>query len=201
MMAEAHIPVGIAAAVFATKPTTPEELCLAVLAGTIGAGLPDADLAKNKSRASGVRFGKNLVVGIIFSVFVADLVLKLGLTQKLIRIDCEKTVGAFLFSCLYIFGMLQPHRHFTHSLVCAAAYTMVVSFAYRPAAIPFATAYISHICLDLLTKGPVYLFWPADSGWCLRLCKSNGLANKIFAFVGSVVCVGLVAWNVFGFVN
>ena len=153
--------------------------------------IPCVYLKKGKL-VKGTGFGIVLVATIIIAVFLADCIGKYGLIQSFAQGREERLIGLVLLAVLYIYGSFQPHRHFTHSLVGMCLYYFVLVYTYQPISIPFVSGYASHICLDFITTGPIYLFWPIKKGVCLKLCKSNGFTNKIVTIFATFLCVFLI---------
>ena len=91
------------------------------------------------------------------------------------------TVGILL---LAFFCKTRPHREFSHSLAAMAAGSLCSAFCGGSfLALMFGVGYTSHLALDLLNGRGESLLYPSRQKFCLRLCASDGKANKILGFL------------------
>lgn len=162
----------------------------ALLFGGIGGLAPDIDIKNSK----GFKIA-SIVQIVICTIFIA-------LTTMYLFKDKGQAIGyVSMFSkelliCvgLMIFiiaGKRDSHRGITHSFVSLMFTTLCILAIGKTEGIMWAIGYATHLLIDLLnTKGEM-LLWPKRHRYCLKLCKSDGLVNRVLLFVGliTIVCV------------
>lgn len=194
--------VGTATALAVTMPQNMRELVITISAALVGSVISDIDVSTSESRR-----GLNKVLGIILGVtaITAFLELRFGLgiwtyvqkNSSLMRL----ITGGILFMAVCIFGKGQPHRSFMHSLLAVAIFWGLMADVLPFSALPFVAAMMSHIVADLMNYKKVRLFYPAKAGVSLRLCKANGLINRLLFYVAGA-CMGVeiiyISTQIFG---
>lgn len=101
---------------------------------------------------------------------------------------------------LAFFCKTRPHREFSHSLVAMAAGSMCSALCGGSfSALMFGVGYASHLALDLLNVRGESLLYPSRQKFCLRLCVSDGKANKalglLFGCLSVLIFAGGVLWQ------
>jgi len=183
MMGKTHIFCGIAAALAISRPDSPEGCITAIIGGAAGGIISDMDMRDTRSKDT--IYSRLIAAGIIAAALLTDLAAGIGVIDRIkAAFDRDSVIGAGIFIALCIFGILQPHRKFTHSIVALCLYSSAVGMMHLPLCIPFAAGFASHIALDFLNKKPIMIFWPIKAGICLSLCYSNKFADKLLLFCG-----------------
>lgn len=102
--------------------------------------------------------------------------------------DCQ---GIWLFFWL-------GHRGLTHTLLALAAVSAVtLYFLPLHTALAFIAGYSSHLLADSLTRSGVPLVWPLlDHRYGLKVLKTGGLFEGLI----NLVCLGVIAWMMWGYV-
>ena len=192
MMSKTHLAIGLTASLAIVQPTTFHQCAVAVIGGAVGGVLADNDLLSD-SQANALT-GQGVAFGIAGIALVLDYLFGFGICQFVMAQPRLSAIGGIVFVLLYVIGMGFRHRTFTHSFIAMILYTAAVSFIYAPISKAFATAYCSHLFLDVLNKKKVYLFFPLNCGICLKMCYANKKANTVFWHIGlGVSCVLLIA--------
>ena len=189
MMGKTHLFVGAATALAFTRPDTPEGCVTAMIGGALGGIISDIDMHDNRTKKDAL-YARMFVLGLIAVTLLTGKGEPNGIVAEFSSsLDRTTVMGAGLFILLCIFGVLQPHRKFTHSVIAAAAYSASVGMMYMPLCIPFAAGIVSHIAIDMLNKKKLQLFWPLKTGVGFNLCYSNKLADKLFLIAGVAATV------------
>lgn len=184
MTGKTHIFLGTAAALLMIRPETPETCVTALIGGALGGIISDIDMHDNRSKKDGL-YARLIVLGLIAAALISDKFSGSGLIAQFKgMLDKTTAVGAGAFLLLCIFGILQPHRKFTHSVTAAGLFSAAIGMIYLPLCVPFAAGFISHLAADILNKRKLLLFWPLKAGVCFSLCYSNKLADKLFFAAG-----------------
>lgn len=197
MLGRTHFFVGIAAALAIQQPQTFPVLVAGTGAAAIGGVIPDIDSSSSEAHRSADEAILVSVLAVI-AVIVADRVFHAGIYEK-IRSDSSMervVIGIALFLAVCAFGKRQPHRAFMHSFVALLLFTWCVSIILPAAAPYFATAFGSHMVIDLLNYKGEQLLWPLRHRFCLRMCESDGFINKALMSIGIVVTVFLLVTSV-----
>ena len=90
---------------------------------------------------------------------------------------------------LLIFGLYSKHRTFTHSFLALALFSGLVYLFCRPAAIPFAIGYVSHLVADIFNFAGLRLFYPFKWRPCLEVCRSDKIVNSVLFWTSLVIDV------------
>lgn len=102
-------------------------------------------------------------------------------------------------------GNKFKHRGFTHSLVCVwlicSVCNILVSYTYENivficASYGFILGYISHICLDLITKEGVELFYPVTVNFSILPIKTSSKTERIICKVLNLLVLVLIGYNI-----
>lgn len=196
MMSKTHLAVGVGSALIATMPVGLKLCFISVIGGAIGGVIPDSDILDNDCNSKALL--KQVAAGSMFTtcVLLADKFLNVGICSEVfLRNHTNLVFGLILFFLLYIFGILQEHRRFTHSFLAIALYSFAISCIYPPLTIPFMVGYFSHIVLDLFNKKKVQLFYPFKSGFCFGICYANKIMNKVLMYLGVVVSFVMILYG------
>ena len=185
-MSKTHFVVGLATSLAVIQPKSFNECMVAVIGGGVGGVLADNDILDNDYLADAL-IGQLLALGTAAIAIVLDFYLDFGICQAIINKPFLPIIGGISFTILYIIGFCSDHRTFTHSFLALILYTFTSMLIHVPLAIPLATAYLSHLLLDILNKKKIPLLYPLDFGICLKMCYANKTANKVFMYVGSAV--------------
>lgn len=193
MMSKTHLTVGVGSALATTLPFGPKSCLIAILGGVIGGILPDNDILDNDYTGDAV-LGQVLAAFITGSILFIDKILKIGICNELFSRSLINLIfGITLFIALYIYGIFQEHRKFTHSFLALILYSFSIVCIYPPLVIPFMVGYLSHIIIDLFNKRKVLIFYPFKFGICFKLCYANKIGNKVLMYCGLILsCILLV---------
>ena len=195
MMSRTHLAVGVGTALAITMPQNTRECCLAVMGGAIGGVLPDIDILDNDKV---VLRGQMVAWGVALAAVLFDFITGGSIYRSfLFRNKETMMVGLVAFIMLFVFGVLQPHRGFTHSILGAFLYIYAIHMICPIVAPMFAAGFFSHILIDLLNKKGMRLFFPLKKGVCLRLCYANKMANECLMYLGAIVSVVLLLNGLF----
>ena len=190
MMAKSHIAVGMAAAITVTMPHDASG-ALPVIAGAAAGCLIcdiDCDIAEEKRDSSKWRIAMAVLV---LAVLIEDHMIGGGMWDSLQENIWFIGLAGFALTCT--FAGISSHRGFSHSLLACALETFWLRLIFPAMAMPFATAFLSHIILDLMNKKPVRVLYPLKKGWCLGWFYANRLANRVFEVIGAVWLVIIAA--------
>ena len=183
MMSKTHFAIGLATSLAIIRPQTFNECAVAVIGGALGGVLADNDILDNDYQDDAL-IGQILALGTVVLTLLIDFFFKLGICQSIISTPILSIIGGIGFVVLYIIGFNSDHRTFTHSFLALALYTIAIAFIHIPLVIPFASAYLSHLMLDVLNKKKVPLLYPLEAGICLKLCYASKTANTVFMYIG-----------------
>lgn len=198
MMSKTHITMGVASALVATLPIGPKLCYITTIGGLLGGVVPDNDILDNDYTGDAI-FGQVSAVVVTAGILLLDKILNGGICNELFSRNLISLIfGLILFIGLYIFGIFQEHRKFTHSFFAMLLYSFAVFCIYPPFAKPFFIGYLSHIIIDLFNKKKVQIFWPLKNGICFKLCYANKIGNKILMYCGLVVSCVLLLFGLIG---
>lgn len=189
MMSSTHIAVGVAVAALAVQPQTAGDVIAAVVGGAVGGLICDIDIRTGKLRRDTVV--ARVAVAVLAAVALyADWVFGTGIGQFVVaHASPAQLAGAGLFAVTCVVGASSEHRSFAHSLLAVALWGAGVYLVCEPLAVPFAAGALSHVALDLLNRRPVRLLSPLRCGFCLGVCRADGLVDKALCAAGGVVAV------------
>lgn len=183
MMSKTHLAVGLASSLLVFQPTSFGECVIAIIGGSVGGVLADNDILDNDYQSDAL-IGQVMAFGITGICVFLDYIFKLGMCQMIYKQPTLPIIGGIGFFVLYIVGFCSEHRKFTHSFLAMILYGIATSLIYESFAIPFTTAYFSHLLLDICNKKKVFLFYPLKKGICLNICYANKSANNVLMYVG-----------------
>lgn len=197
MTGKTHFACGEALALCLLRPSTPSALLICLGAAAVGSVVSDVDVTTSESHRDLARI-VSISCAAAALTWAANTILNLELQRFLLRFTSWAQLGAWavLFLALCVFGACRPHRTFMHSLTGLALLGGCVWMGARPFALPFCVAMASHIALDLLNRKGMQLFYPLNRRFALRLCASNGMADRLFCLAGGLgLAAGLALFN------
>ena len=193
MLGKTHGVVGVATALAVMNPATAPELVIGVSSAMIGSMISDVDAKEAKARS-----------GVTNTVFVTIFAIALSVAaEKLLGIHVydlimannnlyKMLLGVAVFLLIAVFGSLQPHRTFAHSLLAGIAFTAAV-YLISPAAVPYFTiGFATHLILDLLNFKGERLLYPLKKTYSLKVCNSSGIVNDLLFAFGTVAMLFLL---------
>ncbi len=195
MRGRTHFVIGTAAALWLSAPMNFPGLAAGAAAAAAGAVISDLDEESSHAGRRGARTAATLVAAAALVMF-SDLFLHTGVYAGLVSRLREAGAAAsvLIFILLCAFGYLTEHRSFLHSLAGGAALTLCVR-AFCPAAAPyFLTGFVSHLCLDLLNRKGLRLFYPLRKRVCLGWFRADGIADLTLFVLGSAA-LALEVWR------
>lgn len=193
MLGRTHFVFGMASALIITHPQTVPEVITAMTAGALGGWIVDVDM-KNRDNelsdeAEREHFFDIVIDILVLSAFIAlDYLIGKGMCQYIIDNWGVVVWGSLLgLLIILLIGLNTKHRTFTHSFLALALHSGLIYLFCRPAAIPFAIGYASHIFADFFNKLGLQLFFPLKWRPCLKLCRSDKRANRVLFWVSLAV--------------
>ena len=186
MLAKAHIAVGMAAAFSIVRPGTVAEALPVIAGGALGCLICDLD-CENKSEKSDSSRWRVVMALAAAAALIEDHLLDAGMWRSLGHCGkylCFAGIAGFVIICIFAGG--SGHRGFSHSLLAMALETACLWLIFPAAALPFASAFMSHVLLDMMNKRSVRLFYPAKKGFCFGWFYADRLANKVITACGTV---------------
>ena len=158
MLGRTHFVLGMASALVITHPQTVPGVITAMTAGAVGGWIVDVDL-KNRDIERSDDAERESVYDIIidllfiFAFIALDFFIGKGMCKYVIDNWGVMVWGPLLgIIILLLVGLNTKHRTFTHSFLALALYSGLMYFFCRPAAIPFAIGYASHLVADLFNR-------------------------------------------------
>ncbi|MCR5205980.1 MAG: metal-dependent hydrolase [Lachnospiraceae bacterium] len=199
MMGGTHFVFGMASALAIMQPNTVSGVIASMAGGAIGGWIVDVDI-KDRDMDTETDSGRERIYNTIIDAlcllvfFVVDYFTGKGMCQYVIDNWGVMVWGALLgLLVLVIVGLNTSHRTFTHSIFALALFSILVYMACRPATVPFAIGYASHLFLDLFNKrGPRILF-PLKWRPCLGLCAADGTVNRVLFWISLIATMVLSA--------
>ncbi|MCD8012049.1 MAG: metal-dependent hydrolase [Lachnospiraceae bacterium] len=197
MMSKTHITMGIGASPLLLHPDTAIGISVALIGSTFGAIIPDIDCKSTKISRDALH-GRIIAGAVIAASVFFGQSQQVSLLKNILQTHVNHTIllGFLLMSVLCVAGRISGHRSFSHSLLFFVLMGGAVYSIY-PAFLPgFCIGCLSHLLLDCLNKKPVRLLYPIKTGFCMKLCYADGVANKVLLWVGVLlnVCAVTVAW-------
>ena len=200
MLGKTHFVLGMASALAITHPQTVPGVITAMTAGAIGGWIVDVDIKNSDAELSEDAKRESIYDAIIDGLFiisfiVLDFFIEKGMCQYVID-NWGVPVWGSLFGIiiLMLIGLNTKHRTFTHSFLAMALLSGCVYMFCRPAVIPFAIGYASHLISDFFNKLGLQLFFPLKWRPCLKLCRSDKKVNHILFWLSLVADVALGAF-------
>lgn len=125
-------------------------------------------------------------------------------------IDMKGSYISKKFPLLYKnFGKKFRHRSFTHSLISLVLLSHILemliyythnNIVFLCVSCGFIIGYVSHICLDLITKEGVEIFYPLSINFSILPIKTSSKTEKVFAKALSFAIVFLLGYRFYIFV-
>ncbi|MCD7815105.1 MAG: metal-dependent hydrolase [Lachnospiraceae bacterium] len=190
MMSKTHITTGIAASLLFLHPDTAASISAAVIGGTFGAVIPDVDSRSTRISRDPL-YGRILSGAIIAASIYWGQSQQVNLLKNMLRTHIRPAIltGFLLMALLCVSGRISGHRSFSHSFLFFVLMGGAV-YLICPAFLPgYGIGFLSHLLLDCLNKKPVRLLYPVKSGFCLRLCYADGVANTVLFLIGIALSV------------
>lgn len=106
------------------------------------------------------------------------------------------------------FGKKFRHRSFTHSLVSVSILSYILelliyytqdNIVFLCVSCGFIIGYISHICLDLITKEGVEIFYPLTINFSILPIKTSSKTEKLFAKALNFAVIFLLGYRFYIF--
>ena len=179
MQGKTHISLGIASALLLTWPGTVTDVITSVTCGAIGGWIVDVDCKNKNVNLTDDQRREKIYDAIINCLFIAaflmvDFLIGNGMFRYIKDNWGVKIWGAlFAFVILTLIGFNTVHRTFTHSFLGMASFSGSIFLLYRPASIPFAVGYLSHLIADLFNMVGLQIFFPFKWRLCFKKCNSN----------------------------
>lgn len=195
MQGKTHMAVGTAAALAIMQPQTVPQIAVGAGAAIIGSLIADADIPDSKARNSVLQVGAALII-IIGGAYAIEKAFHVGIPELILQNSniYRLIFGVAMFFGLALYSMVQPHRQFTHSFLAMALYSGAVYVMIPSALLYFVIGYASHLLLDLLNYTGERLFFPLKKTYSLKLCKSDGMLNKVLFLLGTAATV-ILLWE------
>ncbi len=187
----------MAVALVALMPTSAAGIACAVAGGALGGWICDVDVTE-RGPLEALR-GVPLALASIAVCLGIDWWTGGGFLLEVVAVERERAAaGLVALLALCLLGSHTPHRSFTHSVLGIALFSLSVWLLCPPLVPAFALGMSSHAALDLLNGRRVKLLYPFGKGFCLGLCSSDGLVDRVLCSAGLVVSTAMVAWCLFG---
>ena len=100
------------------------------------------------------------------------------------------TVPAFILLCSL--GVLSGHRTFTHSFASLLLFSLSFHLLLPAYSGFFIIGFASHLILDWLNYRGIMLFYPLRTRFSLKLCRSDGIVNRVLLITGIIALVLLI---------
>ena len=196
MTGRTHVIVGAAAGVAAASalgwPVAVTELAAAAAGGALGGTLPDLDV-RNSAHPLRDRLARVAAVALLALAICLDATAGWPLARRAAQAGLESiALGAVAFAALCCAARLSAHRSFSHSLLALVGFAAATRLSCPPLAPALAAGLASHLVLDLFNHRPIRLLWPVRRGFCLGLCKTDGIVDACCTAAGLVVVAGAV---------
>ncbi|MBR2704707.1 MAG: metal-dependent hydrolase [Clostridia bacterium] len=193
MQCRTHIAFGVAVSTAMVHTGDIKTILITIAGATIGSAIPDLD-SYNSELSQILNKITGIIVATITICLAITYILKIDILDKIVQYKnvTNILIGILLFLFISILGSNTKHRTFMHSLLCVGIYYLILSiFLSQSFAVPFTVGMLSHILLDLLNHIGVGLFCPfTEKRFCLDLCASNGVVNKVLFYVSVVfICI------------
>ena len=204
MMSRTHLAVGIAsslaASLFVFQPQSLSDVMISFAGGALGGVFADVDTVSHdkKHQALVSQLLGLLALGIAAAL---DWSMRLGVCEFVAGPNRAPSLFAgAVIVFLYLYGLITPHRTFTHSMIAMALFSGCFFLIYTRLGFGVLAGYASHLVLDLLTKKEIHLFHPLKKGFCLRLFYADKAADKFFMRLGILASLGLTAYRLYPYI-
>lgn len=193
MQCKTHIAFGVAVSTAMVHTGDIKTILIAMAGATIGSAIPDLD-SYNSEFSQILNKITGIIVATITICLAISYILKIDIIDKIVQYKnvTNILIGTLIFLFVSILGSNTKHRTFMHSFLCLLIYYLVLStFLSQSFAVPFAVGMLSHILLDLLNHIGVAVLCPiSDKRFCLDLCDSDGIVNRVLFYLSIVfICV------------
>ena len=193
LQGKTHIVTGVSIAVAVMHPSDLSALLTGIAAAAVGSVISDIDAGPSGSRNSAVRTGAMLLC-ILCALLVIDTALDhhilAGLSLHIKSSRLFLTVPAFILLCSL--GILSGHRTFTHSFASLLLFSLSFHLLLPAYSRFFIIGFASHLILDWLNYRGIMLFYPLRTRFSLKLCRSDGIVNRILLIAGIIALVLLI---------
>lgn len=198
MQGKTHLAVGGFAAAIIARPSTVSEAVVCSCTAAVGALISDVDVTHSEAK-NRLDHIVSMIVGAVVLGIAVNKLFGINAYDYLVRNSnlFRLISGILVFIGICIFGEKTPHRSFMHSAVGVAALSLAVSLISVDLLKFFVPAMLSHIAIDTLNKKRVQILYPLKKGISFRLCKSDGLVNKILFYAASAGYCGTIALSLF----
>ena len=192
MLGKTHFTIGIATALAVARPDTVSMVVLVSGAGAIGGVIPDIDIDSTDAH-EGASFVTVLALLAVSAVLALDRFNDMGIVERLMTDEnrWRTILSALMFIGVCAIGKNTRHRSFMHSILAMIILSTLMGIMLPSLVFPFVSGYASHLVLDVFNRKGEQLLFPYPRRFCLNLCDSNGLVNRILCFVGVAVSVVL----------
>ncbi len=193
MLGKTHLAVGVASALAVVKPETIPLVITTVGAGALGGIIPDIDVDTTDAH-EGATFVTVASVLAIGAVAALDKLYGTGIVNRLMSDQNRwRTILAGLgFIGVCAVGKGTRHRSFMHSFLALAILSALIGILLPQAMMGFAVGYASHLVIDILNRKGEQLLFPIQKRFCLDVCDSNGVINKLLFYVGVAITILLI---------
>lgn len=194
MQCRTHIAFGVAVSAAMVHTADIKTLLITIAGATIGSAIPDLD-SYNSELSQILNKITAIIVSTIIICAVVSYMFKIDIIDKIIQFKniTNILIGTLIFLLVSILGSYTKHRTFMHSVVCMGIYYFVLStFLSQSFTVPFVVGMLSHIVLDLLNHVGVSVLCPfSEKRFCLDLCDSDGIVNRIlfYASIFGTACM------------
>ena len=192
-----HASVGVATGLLlsCTVPiaSSYEQLAIGIGASIVGSLFADLDIEQSLGGKSLRKF-LSFAVPIVSILFLGKVLGFIDFSKS--GIKTEQILAMLLFVGIGIYARSRPHREFTHSifiLYCTTAcvYCFMWSYVWPW----YLAGYLSHLVIDILNTKGESILWSLPPKFSLRLCKADGITNKVLFFAGIIASIAVIAFK------
>lgn len=173
------------------RPQSINALLLTTSVATLAGILPDIDL---KDSTSDKIFDR--LMSVLITIIIMTLLLKamtgLNIISELKKYNniLNYLITFSIFTLTAYLGSKTKHRSFTHSILAATIYGIILSYSVSNSILKtFIISYTSHILLDILNMKGVSLLYPIKKKYSIKLCESSGTFNNILLKIFSIIII------------
>ena len=193
MLGRTHFFVGMTSALAIMQPESLPILVAGTGAAALGGVISDIDSGTSQAHKDADKvMGASVLTIAVISVL--EWYFHLGITHIIMensdyfRIVC----GILLFLLICSYGMRQPHRAFMHSFAALFTLSGCVAMIFPDIMPYFAIGFISHLFIDLFNRRNEKLLWPMKKGYCMHLCSSKGIVNRMLLTISIIAAIILI---------
>lgn len=188
MTAKTHVATGAALTLLVMNPSDIKYLTLSLAGGVIGSIIPDID---SKNSDANQVFDKVLIITFLTIIICGfmEYFFNIGIYKFIAK---RTSINDFLISIILfmigcIIGSRTHHRSFTHSIIGAIIFSLILFISFPKILVnSFIIGYVSHILLDLLNHKGIKIFFPLKKRFCMDLCDSDGAVNSIIFYISII---------------